>query len=165
MTTGDWWATALCESVSGEKPLAVVCNGEALVLFRNAAGELCAFSYPRFRPGYDVPNLQPFAPVGRHRSRCDVTFNTTAAPIPLRYVMPRIAFVIQPQDNSVIRPQNERYFDPDARLDLHSCFDAPGTRYRFLVDRLVQRRARGDFSYGTDAEPGRDISALPGMVD
>ena len=42
MTTGNWWATALCESVSGEKPLAVVCNGEALVLFRNAAGELCA---------------------------------------------------------------------------------------------------------------------------
>lgn len=134
------------------------------VLHVHLRSNVC-ISYPRFRPGYDVPNLQPFVPVGRHRSRCDVTFNTTAAPIPLRYVMPRIAFVIQPQDNSVIRPQNERYFDPDERLDLHSRFDAPGTRYRFLMDQLVQRQARGDFSYGSDAEPGRDIRALLGMVD
>ncbi|SFU07975.1 Rieske 2Fe-2S domain-containing protein [Paraburkholderia aspalathi] len=42
MTTGNWWTVALRESVTGEKPLAVMCNGEALVLFRNAAGELCA---------------------------------------------------------------------------------------------------------------------------
>lgn len=42
MTTGNWWAAALRESVNSEKPLAVVCNGEALVLFRNATGELCA---------------------------------------------------------------------------------------------------------------------------
>lgn len=42
MTTGKWWAVALCGSMNGSKPLAVVCNGEALVLFRNAAGELCA---------------------------------------------------------------------------------------------------------------------------
>ena len=33
-----WWACALSESVNDKKPLAVVCNGEALALFRNAAG-------------------------------------------------------------------------------------------------------------------------------
>ena len=37
-----WWATALSEAVTGSKPLAVVCNSKALVLFRNAAGALCA---------------------------------------------------------------------------------------------------------------------------
>jgi nitrite reductase/ring-hydroxylating ferredoxin subunit len=42
MSTGMWWAAALSESVNGSKPLAVVCQSEALVLFRNAAGELCA---------------------------------------------------------------------------------------------------------------------------
>ena len=42
MTTGGWWAAALSESVDDKRPLAVVCNGEALVLFRNAAGEACA---------------------------------------------------------------------------------------------------------------------------
>lgn len=33
-----WWACALSESVNDKKPLAVVCNGQALALFRNAAG-------------------------------------------------------------------------------------------------------------------------------
>lgn len=42
MTTGNWWATALSESVTDKKPLAVVCNQDALVLFRNAAGEVFA---------------------------------------------------------------------------------------------------------------------------
>jgi hypothetical protein len=134
------------------------------VLHVHLRSNVC-ISYPRFRPGYDVPNLQPFLPVGQHRSRCDVTFNTTAAPIPLRYVMPRIAFVIQPQDNSVVRPQNERYFEPDERADLHSRFDTPGTRYRFLMEQLAQRQQRVDFAYGSDADPGRDISALLGMSD
>lgn len=37
-----WWACALSESVNDRKPLAVVCDGKALVLFRNAAGEAFA---------------------------------------------------------------------------------------------------------------------------
>ena len=37
-----WWACALSESVNDKKPLAVVCNGEALALFRNASGEAFA---------------------------------------------------------------------------------------------------------------------------
>ncbi|CAG9165944.1 oxygenase [Cupriavidus pinatubonensis] len=134
------------------------------VLHIHLRSNVC-ISYPRFRPGYDVPNLQPFLPVGQHRSRCDVTFNTTAAPVPLRYVMPRIAFVIQPQDNSVVRPQNQRYFEPGDRPDLHSRFDTPGTRYRFQMEQLAARQRAGDFAYGSDADPGRDISALLGMRD
>jgi len=134
------------------------------VLHIHLRSNVC-ISYPRFRPGYDVPNLQPFLPVGKHRSRCDVTFNTTAAPSPFRYVMPRINYIIQPQDNSVVRPQNQRYFEADERRDLHSRFDTPGTRYRYQMEQLVERQRNGQFAYGSDAEPGRDISALLGMND
>ncbi|RQH04944.1 Rieske 2Fe-2S domain-containing protein [Paraburkholderia dinghuensis] len=42
MATGSWWAAALSESVDASRPLAVVCNGEALVLFRDASGAACA---------------------------------------------------------------------------------------------------------------------------
>ena len=134
------------------------------VLHIHLRSNVC-ISYPRFRPGYDIPNVQPFVPVGRYRSRCDVTFNTTAAPAPFRYVMPRINYVIQPQDNSVVRPQNSRYFDPPARADLHSRFDKPGNRYRLQMEKLAERQRRGEFSYGADAEPGRDIRGLLGMSD
>jgi nitrite reductase/ring-hydroxylating ferredoxin subunit len=42
MTSDSWWATALSERVGGGKPLAVVCNGEEIVLFRNGEGALFA---------------------------------------------------------------------------------------------------------------------------
>lgn len=134
------------------------------VLHVHLRSSLC-ISYPRFRPGFDVPNVQPFVSVGPYRSRCDTVMNTTAAPAPFRYLMPRIAHVIQPQDNAVVRPQNERYFDADERRDLHSRFDMPGGRYRFQMEALSKRQAAGDFSYAADADPGRDIRALLGMDD
>lgn len=120
-------------------------------------------SYPRFRPGYDIPNVQPFVPVGRFRSRVDVTHYTAAAPAPFRVLMPRIAYLIQPQDNLVVRPQTERYLEPGDRRDLHSRFDKPGFRYRFLIEQLAERQRKGDFSYSADADPGRNISKLLGM--
>ena len=134
------------------------------VLHVHLRSNVC-ISYPRFRPGYDVPNVQPFLPVGRYRSRCDVTFNTTAAPVPFRYLMPRINYIIQPQDNSVVRPQNQRYFENTGQRDLHSRFDKPGTRYRVQMDQLMARQLRGDMAYGADAEPGRNIRQLLGMDD
>lgn len=38
MQDPTWWAVALSESVTGDKPLAVVCDQEELVLFRDASG-------------------------------------------------------------------------------------------------------------------------------
>ncbi|WP_216819998.1 aromatic ring-hydroxylating dioxygenase subunit alpha [Zoogloea sp. LCSB751] len=122
-----------------------------------------AISYPSFSPGYAIPNVQPFVPVGRHRSRVDQTNYTVAAPAPFRWLMPRISYVIQPQDNAVLRPQNERYFDADRRRDLSSRFDAPGNRYRLVMRRLAERQRRGDFSYAADGDPSVDISAVLGM--
>lgn len=42
MVKGQWWAVALTEAVGSDKPLPVVCEGEELVLFRNAAGKALA---------------------------------------------------------------------------------------------------------------------------
>jgi len=120
-------------------------------------------SYPRFRPGHDIPNVQPFVPVGRFRSIVNVTQYAITSPFIFRMMMPRIAYLIQPQDNSVVRPQTERYIDDGQRRDLHSRFDKPGFRYRHLLEQLAERQRNGDYSYLNDAEPGRDISQLLGM--
>lgn len=42
MANSAWWASALSEAVNNEKPLAVVCNGEELVLFRDRQGQAFA---------------------------------------------------------------------------------------------------------------------------
>jgi hypothetical protein len=122
-------------------------------------------SYPRFRPGFDVPNVQPFIPSGKYRSRVNQIFNLHDAPTPFRQIMPRMAYVVGPQDNSVIRPQNPCYLELSERRDLHSRFDAPGARYRFLLKRLWERQQNGDYSYLGDADPGSDITAVLGMMD
>lgn len=120
-------------------------------------------SYPRFRPGFDIPNAQPFIPNGSYRSLVNQIFNLTAAPAPFRQIMPRMAYTIGPQDNYVVRPQNPRYLESESRADLHSRFDAPGVRYRHLMKSLWLRQERGDYSYQPDADPGRDITELLGM--
>ncbi len=39
MKNNNWWIAALSESVSAQQPHAAVCDGEGLVLFRNARGQ------------------------------------------------------------------------------------------------------------------------------
>lgn len=134
------------------------------VLHVHLRNSVC-ISYPKFTPGYPIPNVQPFVPVGKHRSRIDQTNYTVNAPAPFRWLMPRISYVIQPQDNAVLRAQNARYFEASERRDLSSRFDAPGNRYRVLLTRLAERQRCGDFSYASDADPAADISSLLGIKD
>jgi nitrite reductase/ring-hydroxylating ferredoxin subunit len=42
LETGQWWAVALSEQVAGPRPLAVVCDGQQLALYRNAEGQAFA---------------------------------------------------------------------------------------------------------------------------
>ncbi|MDB5425427.1 MAG: hypothetical protein JWQ29_2843, partial [Phenylobacterium sp.] len=72
---------------------------------------------------------------------------------------------VTPQDNSVVRPQTPRYYEPSERRDLHSRFDTPGNRYRFQMEQLAERQRQGDFSYASDADTGRDITDILGMDD
>lgn len=122
-------------------------------------------SYARFRPGYDVPNVQPFLPVGRDRCRADVAFNTSKMPPLLQKGVMTLPLRVTPQDNSVVRPQTPRYYEPSERRDLHSRFDTPGNRYRFQMEQLAERQRQGDFSYASDADTGRDITDILGMDD
>lgn len=94
-----------------------------------------AISYPSFSPGYAIPNVQPFVPVGRHRSRVDQTNYTVAAPAPFRWLMPRISYVIQ------VGGKN-RFFDYLDRGGVKG-FDHQRARFRD-VDRgeLLQGRGR-----------------------
>jgi hypothetical protein len=133
-----------------------------LTLHVHLRNSVC-ISYPRFRPGFDIPNVQPFVPVGSHRSRLDVVQDTRTAPLAFRHLMPRTSYVIRNQDNSVVRPQHPRYIGQETQRDLHSRFDKPGARYRFMMEQLAARQRGGDFSYGSDVDPGRDISGLLGM--
>lgn len=120
-------------------------------------------SYPRFRPGFDIPNIQTFVPSGPYRSRVDQIFSLGDAPTPFRQLMPRMAYVVGPQDNAVVRPQNPRYRNAPQRADQHSRFDAPGVRYRYLMKKLWERQQAGDFSYQDDAKGASDVRKLLGM--
>jgi phenylpropionate dioxygenase-like ring-hydroxylating dioxygenase large terminal subunit len=120
-------------------------------------------SYPRFRPGFDIPNIQTFVPSGPYRSRVDQIFSLGAAPTPFRQLMPRLAYVVGPQDNAVVRPQNPRYRNAEGRADQHSRFDAPGVRYRYLMKKLWERQQAGDYSYLADAKPTTDLRQVLGI--
>ncbi len=122
-----------------------------------------AISFPRFRPGFDIPHVQGFVPIGRYRSRVDVTQYTQSAPVPFRFLMPRTAYLFQAEDNGAMRLQAERYLDECERPDLNSRFDAPSVRYRIQLEQLAERQRCGDVTYRSDAEPGRDITQLLGM--
>lgn len=83
--------------------------------------------------------------------------------MPLRRVMPRMVYVVGPQDNSEIRSQTPAYLADDGANDLHSRFDGPGVRYRLLMKKLGRRQKNGDYSYAGDADPGADIAQVLGM--
>ena len=77
--------------------------------------------------------------------------------------MPRLAYVVGPQDNAVVRPQNPRYRNAEGRADQHSRFDAPGVRYRYLMKKLWERQQAGDYSYLADAKPTTDLRQVLGI--
>ncbi|MHC8380518.1 oxygenase [Pseudomonas sp. LB3P14] len=122
-----------------------------------------ALAYGRYRPGFDIPLFHPCVPVARNRCRLDFSFNLVEAPWVFRQIMPQSSYLISLQDNLMTRPQNPRYAEPTERRDLHSRFDSPGMRYRFLMQQLARRQAQGDFSYLPDGDPSRDVSELLGM--
>lgn len=117
-----------------------------------------ALAFGRFEPGFTVPLFHPSVPESRYRSRVNSVFNTSAHPIPFKWMMPRAGRTIGPQDNYMLRPQNPRYMAADERADLHSRFDGAGVRYRFAMQALADRQASGDYAYLED--PAKDVTEL-----
>lgn len=122
-----------------------------------------ALAYGRYSPGMDLKLFHPCVPESRDRCRLNFTLNARSAPFPLRYLMPMTPYIVGPQDNVMVGPQNSRYREAMQRRDLFSRFDGAGARYRFLVQQIAKRQEAGDFAYAPDAHPGKDVRELLGM--
>jgi phenylpropionate dioxygenase-like ring-hydroxylating dioxygenase large terminal subunit len=121
----------------------------------------CAIAYGRFTPGDDVPLFHPCVPETRDRTRLDYAMNTSNAGFMFRHVMPKASYLVSRQDSSMTSPQSARYMTETKRRDLHSKFDAPGQRYRLLMQDLAKRQAAGDFEYRDNVS--QDCSELIGL--
>lgn len=73
---------------------------------------------------------------------------------------PRTAPIIAAQDESVLRPQNSRYYGVEPRNDCSTRFDAAGLEYRKLHTALADRQRNGDFSYQADLSDGSNIAEI-----
>ncbi|KVD86714.1 oxygenase [Burkholderia sp. ABCPW 14] len=122
-----------------------------------------ALAYGRHTPGSDLPLFHPCVPESRNYCRLNFALNATAAPWPLRLLLPFVPYVVGPQDNRMVRSQNGRYLDPGERRDLFSRFDRAGLRYRILWQQLAKRQREGDFTYADDALPSQDACDILGM--
>ncbi|WP_238995182.1 aromatic ring-hydroxylating dioxygenase subunit alpha [Sphingomonas solaris] len=121
----------------------------------------CAIAYGRFEPGDDVPLFHPCTPETRDRTRMEMVMNTSNAGLLFRHIMPMAGYKVSRQDSSMTSPQSPRYMRPTARKDLHSRFDAPGQRYRLLMQDLAARQAGGDFAYRDNVS--EDCSDIIGL--
>jgi hypothetical protein len=119
--------------------------------------------YSRFDPGLDVKLLHCSTPETRDSNTVNFIQNTTGAKRPYRYLFPLMSYKIGPQDDYALRPQAPRYHHEIERRDLHSRFDAASARYRFLVEQLLERQSRGDYSYEADELISGDKSQLLGI--
>jgi phenylpropionate dioxygenase-like ring-hydroxylating dioxygenase large terminal subunit len=106
--------------------------------------------YSRFDPGLDVKLLHCSTPETRDSNTVNFIQNTSDARRPYRYVFPLASYKIGPQDDYVLRPQAPRYHHEIERRDLHSRFDTASVRYRSLVEQILERQSRGDYSYESD---------------
>jgi phenylpropionate dioxygenase-like ring-hydroxylating dioxygenase large terminal subunit len=72
--------------------------------------------------------------------------------------------VVARQDERIFRLQTPRYRDDDPRADKSVSADAASLRYRAMRAALVERQARGDFSYGEgwDAFDAREAICVEG---
>ncbi len=119
--------------------------------------------FSRFEPGLDVRLLHCSTPETRDSNRVNFIQNTESAKRPWRYVFPLASYKIGAQDDYVLRPQAARYHEAIDRRDLHSRFDTASVRYRFLVEQILERQSRGDYSYESDDLISGDKSDILGM--
>jgi hypothetical protein len=119
--------------------------------------------YSRFEPGLDVKLVHCSTPETRDTNTVNFIQNTTDAKVPYRYVMPLASYKIGPQDDYALRPQAPRYHHAIDRRDFHTRFDTASVRYRSLVEQILQRQSRGDYSYESDELISGDKSRILNM--
>jgi len=119
--------------------------------------------YSRFDPGADVRLLHCSTPETRDSNTVNFIQDTRGARRPYRYLFPMASYKIVQQDNYALRPQAPRYHEEIRRRDLHSRFDAASVRYRALVQDILERQQRGDYSYESDDLISGDKSDILGL--
>jgi len=119
--------------------------------------------YSRFEPGLEVRMVHCSTPETRNSNRVNFIQDTQHARRPYKYLFPLASYKIAKQDDSALEPQGPRYHKEIKRRDLHSRFDTAAIRYRTLVQAILERQARGDFSYEADEIISGDKSELLGI--
>ena len=106
--------------------------------------------HSRFEPGLPVNLVHCSTPETAHSNRVNFIQNTSDARRPYRYVFPLASYKIGQQDDDALEPQSPRYFEHIQRKDLHSRFDEASQCYRRLVQEILERQSKGDYSYESD---------------
>lgn len=119
--------------------------------------------YSRFDPGVDVRLLHCSTPETRDSNTVNFIQDTRGAKRPYRYLFPLASYKIGPQDDYALQPQAPRYHHPIPRRDLHCRFDEASIRYRSLVQAILERQSRGDYSYESDDLISADKSEVLGI--
>lgn len=122
-----------------------------------------AAMYSRFEPGVDVRMVHCSTPETRDSNTVNFIQDTSGARRPYRYLFPLASYKITAQDDYALKPQAPRYHHQLRRRDLHSRFDAASIRYRQLVEEILQRQERGDYSYESDELISGDKRGVLGM--
>jgi len=119
------------------------------------------FLHSHYSNAPSMPLMQSNTPESSRLTRANFAFGTQQTDnLEFRRQWPGTAAMVAAQDNSVLAPQNPRYVNSPEGADRSTRFDSAGLEFRKRYNALVERQKRGDFSYLSDAEDGRDIAEI-----
>lgn len=118
----------------------------------------------KFTPGFSQPLFHPLIPESSTLTRNNYVFNMSDGSKLARHIFPMVSYIIGPQDDRMMKPQNPLYQAEEWPRDSSTRLDAGGSRYRLLMSKLIARQKQGDFSYLSDADPAADIADVLGCV-
>jgi hypothetical protein len=119
------------------------------------------FLHSHYSTAPSIPLMQSNTPESRTLTRANFAFGIQQTDHKVfRRAWPATAPIIAGQDESVLRPQNPRYYGRPPQRDCSTRFDAAGLHYRQRHAALVERQKRGDFSYLRDYREGTDVAEL-----
>jgi phenylpropionate dioxygenase-like ring-hydroxylating dioxygenase large terminal subunit len=119
------------------------------------------FLHSHYSSAPSIPLMQSNTPESRTLTRANFVFGIQQTDHPdYAQAWPKTASIIAQQDEAVLSPQNPRYLGQPPRGDCSTRFDAAGLNFRTRYSALVERQARGDFSYLPDIKDGSDIAEI-----
>jgi len=119
------------------------------------------FLHSHYSTAPSIPLMQSNTPESRTLTRANFAFGIEQTDnLQFRRAWPATAPIIAGQDESVLNPQNPRYFGRPPRRDRSTRFDSAGLHYRERQAELVARQKQGDFGYGRDYREGTDIASI-----